>query len=237
MALLLCDSIGKLIGNACHCLTVPFQQCCSGMCSALTSPFFCYLAVTFSLNLPPVVWGVRSYLAYGDCNTQWMGINALLCATNIIAAMYIVHKMQDDPVFSQPILPTATPVATIVADTGLMTDAKKKDDLTTPYQAVEAQPVTGNSPVRYPTGSRDGAPNSYQRLSQVLCYDMGVALYIVIVVVWIFWQSGGVLKLFGGIGDENCNRVENWMMFSVTLGFLWMTVVCCAFGCSLLCLR
>lgn len=89
----------------------------------------------------------------------------------------------------------------------------------------------------------DGPANSFHRLSQVLCYDPGVALYFVVAVCWVVWQSIGVtvaisLAAAANNGDDNeCENVKEWIFLSTVCGFLYMMVVVCAFGCSLLCLR
>jgi hypothetical protein len=215
-------------------------------------------------------------IGQGCNNYSWMGINALLCATNIAAAFYIVHKMQDEQAAANAVPPTFLPVtannnvpptvtATYVAETGVASGdygaSMKKEGMDgsmgTPYQAVEAQPVSmmdrlsatappanynyNSSNASFDTYRVNGGPNSFHRLGRVLCYDAGVAVYIIIVIIWMFWQSTGVLKLFGSVGgdngNENCYQTENWQMYSITLGFLWMMLVCCAFSCSLLCLR
>ena len=42
------------------------------------------------------------------------------------------------------------------------------------------------------SGDDDGEANSLQRLKQVFCYDMVVALYMATVVFWCIWQSVGI---------------------------------------------
>ena len=87
----------------------------------------------------------------------------------------------------------------------------------------------------------DGPSNSFHRLGHVLCYDPGAAIYFLVVVLWVIWQSVGVtvaisLASNDDDGDE-CTNVRQWIVYSTMCGFLYMMLVFFAFGCSLLCLR
>ena len=87
----------------------------------------------------------------------------------------------------------------------------------------------------------DGPSNSCHRLGHVLCYDPGAAVYFLIVVLWVIWQSVGVTVAISLVdkyedGDE-CENIQRWISWSTVCGFLYMMLVFFAFGCSLLCLR
>jgi hypothetical protein len=97
----------------------------------------------------------------------------------------------------------------------------------------------------------DGPPSSFRRLGQVLCYDAGVAGYIVIAFVWMLWQSFGLWVAISSAGtnyynDDNddsseyvdiCGNVRTWVIISIVCGFAYMSIVFFSFSCSLLCLR
>lgn len=86
----------------------------------------------------------------------------------------------------------------------------------------------------------DGPSNSFHRLGHVLCYDPGAAVYFLIVVLWVIWQSVGVtvaISLVDNDDGEECDKIRQWIVFSTMCGFLYMMLVFFAFGCSLLCLR
>ena len=103
------------------------------------------------------------------------------------------------------------------------------------YNAGQQQQQSGGAP------GDDGPANSFHRLSQVLCYDPGVALYFVVAVSWVVWQSVGVtvaISLSAAAGDDDqCDDIKVWVFLSTVCGFLYMMLVFCAFGCSMLCLR
>jgi hypothetical protein len=98
---------------------------------------------------------------------------------------------------------------------------------------------------------RQERSSSWYRLKQVLCYDGWVAVYIVLAVAWVIWQSVGVaafLAAGGGGGDAGgdaaaagdggaCGDLKKWIGWSIALGFLYMCLVFVSFGCSLICLR
>lgn len=264
MAFLLCQSIGQLLSGATQCCTVPCRNCCEGLSNVICSPFFPYLALTVSLNLPPTLWGVKSLENIGTCDTVWLHVNAVATALHMVAAFYIVYKIQTD---SQPAA-TEEAVAYAVADTGVyvpaaanaathtkLNDSEMSVEEGTHYKSMEGpRPGSGGlsriKMLSHWTSSSGGpgessatAANSVQRLGQVMCYDAGVAVYIIICCAWMVWQSIGVSRvLFGGSsddddGDDVCGDMEKWMVFSVICGFVYLMLVCFAFGCSILCLR
>jgi hypothetical protein len=86
----------------------------------------------------------------------------------------------------------------------------------------------------------DGPSNSFHRLGHVLCYDPGAAVYFLIVVLWVIWQSVGVtvaISLVDNNNNDECSNIRRWIVLSTMCGFLYMMLVFFAFGCSLLCLR
>jgi hypothetical protein len=270
MAFLLCQSIGQLLSSATKCCTVPCRNCCEGLSHVICSPFFPYLALTIGLNLPPTLWGVKSLANVGACDTLWLHLNAVATALHMVAAFYIVHKIQTEEPVQEAV--TAEPVAYAYADvdTGVSNNAvgavpvaattstklngnKISVEEGTHYRSMEGLGPGSFSRVQMlshwtfasSSSGSGSAANSVQRLGQVLCYDAGVAVYIIICCAWMVWQSIGMSRvLFGGSssdddGDEEdiCGEMEKWMVFSIICGFLYLMLVCFAFGCSILCLR
>ena len=251
MALLLCDGISKgckgLCEGLCHIINLPCRICCEGCklssdccCRAVTSPFFPYLAVTCAFNLPPSVWGIQSLsLGCGD-DATWLVVNAVMTAIHIAAAFYIVARIQADDDFSvgggggRPSSTSGLPVATVYNMEG-----GKQTESTSSYQKVKESFTT---PTAVTAVSRnDGSANSWSRMCHIISYDAGVALYLIVFIVWVCWQSSGVSKVITGAiadgGGDGCGQIQKWMVNSVILGWIYMMLVCTSFCCSLICLR
>lgn len=251
MAAILCQGIGKLCGEVC---VLPCKACgaackgcgaaCNHGCAAMgwifSSPFTPYLLTTLALNVPPAIWGIRSLV---DSTSQqqrcdgdtWLWINAALAVIHITGAFYIVYRIQQDQQQHEE------------------EQQHAKDTFARPqYQAtVDGRPVN-SPPIVEETGSRvtssnsnnineeTSRANSYQRLKQVLCYDVGVAIYIIAALFWCVWQTVGTSKAINGDNNSNeelCDDVDQWITNAIVCGFLYMMLVCLAFCCSLLCLR
>jgi hypothetical protein len=266
MAFLLCQSIGQLLSGATKCCTIPCRSCCEGLshcCEGLSqvicSPFFPYLALTVGLNLPPTLWGIKSLVNLGTCDTVWLYVNAVATALHMVAAFYIVYKIQSDQTPVQAateeaaayayaetgVSETHVPVAaTATINTKLNEGNKMSAGEGTHYRSMEGpvQMLSRWTSISSSSGSTSAA-NSVQRLGQIMCYDAGVAVYIIICCAWMVWQSIGVSTvLFGGSSDDDdaddvCGEMDKWMVFSLICGFLYLMLVCFAFGCSILCLR
>lgn len=154
------------------------------------SPFFPYLFVTYILNLPPFAYGLASVFSV-ECNSDWLFFNAFLTAMHLIASVYTVHRIREE---------------------------SKNDSRTeeisdeTPYmQAVDASTIQ--------TPPIPGTPNSWERIRVVMCYDMSMAIYYVLCIVWAIWLVLGTKKIKDGEVDESCGR---WVKLSVVFGFLYM---------------
>lgn len=114
--------------------------------------------------------------------------------------------------------------ATVVPGSG-----KKVGTTTTTTTTTTTYP-----PSKYRGEQGDGM--TWSRIKQVLCYDKGVAVYIVLAVIWIFWQAAGVPKYFSHDYQE-CQSVASHMLTSLFCGWFYMTLVGIAFFCSMCCLR
>ena len=249
MAAILCTTIGELISTACKALTIPCKACgagCDKLGELICTPFMPYLVVTFFLNTPAVVYAIKSSVDQSwNCSGyyyklfRWLIMNAILSVIHMIAAFYIVNLIREEkPSSPLPITSsTATGASqpTFMATTGTATPTSEP---TTTYQNA------GNNNNFIADSSYDvpGGPNSFQRIKHVLCYDKGMAVYIVIFLFWIVWLAIGVSRrLFYNDGDydydDGCGDLTRYMNAAIAIGYVWMALVGTAFCCSLICLR
>ena len=257
MAALICESFGKLCGNCCSALTYPCQKCGECFSKVVCSPFFPYLAVTAVLNVPPAIWGLQALGLQCD-DSSWLLVNGGLCIVHLVAAFYIVnriqqHQEQEEHFAEAEVVdvegspeaknPTTTSKQTSSDSNyhqmGSTVQASIFNMVTTavnnknPTSATRAAPATGD-------GGHEGRAGSVQRMSHVLCYDPGVAIYILIALGWLLWQTIGMSHVFANMDNDEaeadqCNT-QMWTMVSITMGVLYAMLVCCTFACSLLCL-
>jgi hypothetical protein len=179
-----------------------------------------FLIVTFALNTPAVVYGIKSLNNFGCSDLfNWLIVNAVFSAIHMIAGVYIVNKIKS----SSP--DPTTPVAT--ASTGLTPDSKME----------EGGYVLQNFTV--PQSEEHGGANSFERVKHVLCYDKGMAVYILMVIFWMVWITIGISRrLFvEDANNEACYELIPYMNVTISCGYVWMTMVGVAFCCSFLCLR
>lgn len=235
MAAILCTTIGELVSKCCRSLTLPCQylgEGCSKGCDKIgelmCTPFMPYLVVTFGLNTPAVVYALKSIEDY-DCSYslfRWLVINAIFGFCHMIAAFYIVQIIRAQA--PGPRMEGTT--STINATTGL----------NSPKAAEEGQYVESNfQPITDGTVGYDvpGGPNSFHRIKHVLCYDKGMAIYILIFLSWIVWMGIGVMRRLSFQDGGNCDVMLGYMNTTIACGYVWMSMVGVAFCCSLVCLR
>ena len=277
MAAILCSSIGSCCSSIGHCLTFPCtacSSCCSSLCStlgrALTSPFTPYLLTTVLLNLPPVLWGLRTLvevLKFGvKCqNSRWLYVNALLSLVHLLAAFYIVHRIQQERRAENESIEATVVVEGKTVETAVDPEGAGQNHAdSTPYKAMDADKINNNNnnnttfdwqsvasyvfpgptmatrAVQSVWESGEGEANSWQRLKQVLCYDTGVALYIVATLLWLVWQSVGISQVLFGKEDSDdyrCENIEKRTVLSILCGFLYIMLVFVTFACSFACLK
>ena len=267
-----CSGLGEII-SAVVCL--PCRACgfaCQGIGDLFSSPFFPYTALTFGLNVPPIVLGIKGMMLT-DCATvdKWFLVNASLCLVHCLACLYIIHRIQYDPLFTEaPVVTTTTvsptlgskrqsftasvfnsktdtPTAPTETDEnkksfvasvfGSKTDESKIESGTYYAQPLQATPV----PVVTSSTTRSAskyAGNSLGRIKHVLCYDGGVAIYIILAIVWMIWLSIGLSHLLNFDGG-NCggDAVAGKLVASLMCGYVYMSLVGIGFLCSLCCLR
>ena len=136
MAAVICE----LIGDICRpiCSGVSF-----GCREVFKSPFLPYLALTFALNTPGVVYGLKSIGSGCGELKGWILPNAFFCLLHMLGAYYIVNKIRE---------PGKSDLPTYAKD-------KSPEPNTT---------TTGFSLM--PNEDAPGEENSFQRIKHVLCY-------------------------------------------------------------------
>lgn len=214
MAAVLCGAIGDLLKGSCNAvakvLTLPCRACgmaCTSCNDMLTSPFFLYLALTFGLNMPGVVYGVKVLMS--DCLglTTWLLGNGVLCLAHMLAAYYIVNKIRE---------------------------AKEpSEDTFWSFQAEDEEEAPKS--LTMPKLDQTGGANSFTRIKHVMCYDKTMAVYIVVFITWVMWLSYGIAKRLMDI--EGCEEQVHYLDVSIICGYLYLSLVFVAFGCSLCCIR
>lgn len=227
MAAILCKTLGELISKTCECLKLPCQylgQACSKSCDVLgdvmCTPFAPYLIVTLGLNTPAVVYAIKAVEGF-ECSPslfRWLVVNGAFGLCHMVAAFYITSIIRTPA-------PQSTP--TITATTGL----------NSPQAAAEEGRYQSNfRPLSEGTEIPGGA-NSFQRIKHVLCYDKGMAIYILIFLTWMVWLGMGVVRRLSGEDGNYCDEMVSHMTTTIACGYVWMSLVGLAFCCSLLCLR
>ena len=222
---------------------------CHSLWDVVSSSFFPYMFITFALNTPPVVLGIQSVTNMtGYCvdAATWMLVNAVCCGIHMVACLYIVNKVKDDGPPPQQYVPAAKPATPTTTTSTVVTasvyDAEsKKETITTtatPVSTLESGTYYQNMYHQENTRQYrdDAAPgNTWGRISHVMCYDKGVALYIIIAIGWMIYQTVGVAKLLTISGD--CGTLGSRMMVSLCCGWFYTCLVGFAFLCSMCCMR
>lgn len=233
MAAILCQTIGELIGKGCQCIKLPCSymgQACSKSCDmfgeVMCTPFAPYLILTLGLNTPAVVYALKSIDSYG-CSPalfRWLLINAAFGICHMFAAFYITRIIRSE---ASGFVVSDAP---ITATTGLNSPRAKADV----ESATNFRPLTDGNGYNVP-----GEANSFQRIKHVLCYDKGMAIYILVFFTWVFWMGVGVTKrlVFDDLNEGECDEMLGYMNFSIACGYVYMSMVGVAFCCSLVCLR
>lgn len=228
MAAILCESLSKILRGSCEAigtvLTFPCKACgCATeqLTKLCRSPFCLYLTVAIGLNLPPIIF---SGMAFGagtggsSCTSasNWLYLNGLLCLINILAAVYISAKITYEPEDDN----AAPFVQASVGDhdTQAKTDATEKTIL---RKMMEKTPET------------DTRAKSFSRVKEILCYDPLVALYILVGLFYMVWQSMGIGRTHdaadcgGDLERHLSNSLMCGFMYIMFGGVMFAFSVCC----------
>ena len=242
MAAILCNGIGKICSGTCDALgsilSLPCKACglaCDGVSQALRSPFCLYLTVTLGLNIPPVIFAGQALVNNNGCNValQWLSINAFFCIVNMVAAIYISGKVVHDPNDADAVGNDAPYIeATMDSNSNSNSNNKTSDQQqqSSTMKKFWQGPYTAANETRVvKTLSR------VCRVRDVLCYDPVVAVYIIIGICYIIWQSMGFSRMnqAAGCGGGEAELITR----AVSCGFLFISLGATVFGCSVCCLR
>ena len=223
-----CNGICRGCSEACSGVCRGCAQACGGCCkafsAALCSPFAPYLIVATVLNVPVAVWGFRkAWMDEGSAcrqQTLWLWVNGALALLNVVAALYIVvrvqHSLKDlvgSSSSNSPPTATAVPVG--------------NDDTSNKSMRSLVQ-IVGLREARQ-EGSRRG------RLRKVLCYDPLVATYLLVGFCWMGWVFYGIVTLVGG-ATAQCED-SDIIVSSITCGILFVVLALCTIPCAFLCLN
>jgi len=218
MAAVLCETCGDmtkgLCNGICKILTLPCKACglaFDPLKDAICTPFFPYLGLTFCLNIPGLYFGMRS-ATFGCYLSTWLFTNGVLCIVHMIASIYVVNKIgESNDTFLTP----------AVTEGG---DVETQNTTITNYKSFAT-----------PKQNEQGAANSFARIKHVLCYDKIMAMYILFFIGWIMFLSYGVSVRLEA--DGKCFWEDEWIDAAISCGYLYLSLVLVAFGCSLCCLR
>ena len=236
MAAVLCNGIGKLCSGTCEILgsviTLPCKACgvvCEGVSKALRSPFCLYLTVTLGLNIPPIIFAVEAFTINDDgCSLalNWLIVNAFLCVVNIAAAVYISGKIAYVPA-NETSNDAPPPPTTSDIEAAAVGESKTK---TAPKQTINKNTMW---PTLFESNNR---AKSFSRVRDVLCHDPIVAIYIVIGIGYIVWQTMGVGRM-NQAADCGGGGLEELISEALMFGFLFISLGAISFSCSVCCLH
>jgi len=244
MAAILCTTIGDLLSRCCRSLSKPCDCLCRGCGKAcqevgelFCTPFAPYLICTLALNTPAIVYAIKSVDEFG-CSfslAKWLTVNAAFAAAHIVASFYIATIIQAPGQQALASL-VVDPTPVITAKTGLNSAEATEEGRNNAATANAVDAIRTN--FQAIGDDAPGGANSYKRITHVLCYDKGMAIYIVIFLAWVVWMGLGVSRrLFSDDYADDCGDMTSYMSTAIACGYVYMSLVSVAFCCSLLCLR
>lgn len=231
MAAILCESISKLLRGTCEAvgtvLTLPCKACgiaTGQLTKVCSSPFCLYLTVATGLNLPPIIFAGQSLVfgAYGnaDCTSasNWLYLNALLCFINIAAALYISAKIAYEPEAD--------------GNAEAFVDIENKEDTKTEQSTKKKTLV--ESVLERTLDSNHTRSKSMARVKDILCYDPIVAVYIIVGIFYMVWQTMGFGR--SQLANDCGGGLDDYLSHSLICGFLFIMLGGMTFACSLCCM-
>lgn len=239
MAAVLCTTVSELISSSCKAvgqvICLPCRAIgmgCDTLGDVLCTPMMPFIIFTFALMAPAAVYGVMSLNNYGCQDLfSWLIVNAVFAIIHMIGCLYIVQKLKEPGPEAQMGVVAGT--STIPATTGLATE---KESTTTKMEEGDYVQLSNNFSA--PKDNEIGGPNSVMRAKHVLCFDKGMAVYILLILFWMAWVCVGINRRFAvDDGNDSCYELIKYMNITITCGYVWMTMVGLAFCCSFLCLR
>jgi len=192
-------------------LCLPCKACGFGkdlLCDVMSSPFFPYIGMTIALNAAPAIMGMKTFadLGGGTCSEAIQW----LIVNGFLCLLHIVASFYI--------------VHKIMAD-------RKNHNLDSATQDL------ANADHLEAQNMRDVSEHSsWARIKHVLCYDCGVALYIIMIVVWMCWMATGVTRYLN-VDQGTCSDIASRLLTSMICGYFFMSLGAFAFMCSLCCLQ
>lgn len=229
MAAVLCNAVGDLFNIAGKVLCLPCRAVnvsCNSAKKVICTPFFPYIALTFGLNIPSIIYGVRAVFSWCSAVSSWLLMMGLLSLCHILGSSYIVYKIRE---------PLTTPVSTTAINAALSGD--KEQSTTTKPDTSQGKIEAGTYYTADQQQQQDniGPANSYRRIRHVICYDKVVAVYIVIHILWVVLLSHGFQRQIE-LKSSYCDRAyHDFTQTSLSLGFTYFSLVGFAFLLSLCC--
>lgn len=234
MAAIICESLSKILRGTCEALgtvlTLPCKVCglANGQLANLCrSPFCLYLCMAIGLNLPPIIFAGKSIAGKGygsqECisASNWLYLNSLLCFINIAMAFYLSIKITYETSSEQN---DNADAYVDMENNKVDTDAAQKPALKKAF----TQKVLDN------TFETDTRSKSVARVKDILCYDPIVAVYIIIGIFYMCWQTVGAGRTQYAY---DCGRnLDEYLSDSLLCGFLFIMLGGMTFGCSVCCL-
>lgn len=230
MAAVLCESISKILRGSCEAvgtiLTLPCKACgiaTESLTDLCRSPFCLYLTVALGLNIPPMIFTGKSVgVAYeGEgCSSaaNWMYVNGALCFVNIAAALYIAAKITHEPKEDSNEAP--------------FVEASVMNHETKQPPAEQKKKSIFDKVMENTLDSSHTRAKSMSRVKDILCYDPVVAVYIIIGIFYMVWQTMGISRR---LQASDCG-IEDYVSNSLMCGFMFIFFGGMTFSISLCCL-
>ena len=267
MAAVLCNGIGACCNGLCTILALPFKACgecckvvgdacgacCSGVSQACTfvfcqSPFTPYVILTLALQIGPIIWSLLTVIDPGeDCGfvQVWIYVFGLLSLGHLVGAFYIAFRMaenlEDAPPQQQDNTSNNATYSTTQAQNGSSSSSPRGKYI---WEYVQDLFTTNNDNNNQPApppsqNAHRGGSNSWKRFGHLMCYDPGVALYMVLFLAWIIWIPVGISARVSADDDddEDCERIADYVQNCIICGFIYGILVAMSFCCSMVFLK
>eukprot|EP00980_Cylindrotheca_fusiformis_P016455 scaffold4903_cov125-Cylindrotheca_fusiformis.AAC.2 len=149
-----------------------------------------FVGMSIIMNLPAVIVGATGCRPWCDYFSVWLASNIALAAMNIIAAIYIVYRIQQAAASEEPTL------RSIVKDDQARSQRNADDqDLEAPkvHGCAVSETSTDDDDIKTrKCWNRFGRTPLGDRIRHLVRYDKLMSTYCVLFVFWVFWLCDGV---------------------------------------------
>jgi hypothetical protein len=83
--------------------------------------------------------------------------------------------------------------------------------------------------------NEEGKAGSMNRITHLMCYDKGMALYLIAVIGFVIWQSLGIKEIFA-LANDTCNLRIN-VVNSLICAYIFLALAAVSFVCSVCCMK